>query len=207
LTGNIDNDLLIAAENGGNTLIGGQGDDTIYGSLQNGNTMNGSSGNDLLVAGLGNDTLIGGIGNDILVGGYGNDILVGGDDIDEFQFLSCKENTLSVLVGTEQVLRSDGGFGGSDIISDFSLGDRISITELGRNAVVTVTNDSFGAAVITIAGTTSNGQSAAQTITVLGIAKEQLLAPGSQAFAIFENFITTANTNNVDGISTFTISG
>jgi Ca2+-binding RTX toxin-like protein len=207
LIGNADNDLLIAANNGGNTLIGGQGDDTLYGSLQNGNTMNGSSGNDLLVGGLGNDTLVGGIGNDILVGGIGNDILVGGDDTDEFQFLSRKENTLSVFVGTEQILRSDGGFGGSDIISDFSLGDRIAITELDRNSVVTVANDSFGTAVITIVGTTSNGQTVAQTITVLGITKEQLLAPGSQAFAIYDNLITPANTTKVDGISTFIIGG
>ncbi|NJL43222.1 MAG: hypothetical protein HC935_07605 [Pseudanabaena sp. SU_2_4] len=40
--------------------MGGQGDDTLYGSLQNANAMNGSSGNDLLIAGLGNDVLLGG---------------------------------------------------------------------------------------------------------------------------------------------------
>ncbi len=207
LIGNANSDLLIASNNGGNTLLGGQGDDIIYGGFQNGNIMDGGSGNDLLIAGLGNDSLLGDRGSDILVGGIGSNDLFGGDDADEFQFLSRKDNTLSVFAGTEQILRSDGGFGGSDIIYDFSANDSITISELDRNAVVTIFNDSDGVAVITIVGTTSNGQPANQTISVLGMSREQLLAPGSEFLSIYDNPITTANTINADGISTFTVGG
>jgi Ca2+-binding RTX toxin-like protein len=205
LIGNADNDLLIAANNGGNTLIGGQGDDTIYGSLQNGNTIYGSSGNDLLLSGLGNDLLLGDRGNDILVGGIGDNDMYGGDGRDEFQFLSRKENTLSVFTGKDEILRSDGGFGGIDSINDFSSDDRITISELDRNAVVTITNNAAGAAVITVLGTAVNGQPADQVITVFGITREQLLAPGLDFIVIDNSFINTTNTVSADGISTFTV--
>ncbi len=205
LLGNADNDLLIASNNGGSTLMGGQGDDTVYGSFQNGNIINGDSGNDLLIAGLGNDVLLGDSGNDILVAGVGNDILTGGDGGDEFQFLSRRENTLSVFTGKDEILRSDGGFGGIDSIGDFSANDRITIGELDRNAVVTVTTNAVGAAVITILGTAGNGQLADQVITVFGMTREQLLAPGSDFIAINNSFINTTNTVSADGISTFIV--
>lgn len=205
LIGNANNDLLIAANNGGNTLIGGQGDDTIYGSLQNGNIMNGSSGNDLLLAGLGNDILLGDRDNDILVGGIGNNDMYGGDGRDEFQFLSRKENTLSVSTGKDEVLRSDGGFGGIDTIYDFSMDDRITIRELDRNAVLTITTNSAGAAVITVLGTAGNGQTADQVITVFGITREQILSPGVDFIAVNNSFINITNTVSTDGISTFTV--
>jgi Ca2+-binding RTX toxin-like protein len=205
LIGNADGDLLIASNLGGNILLGGQGDDILYGSLQNGNFMNGNSGSDLLVAGLGNDTMLGGSGNDTLVGGFDNNELFGGRDADEFQFLSNKENTLSVLVGAEQILRSDGGFGGSDTIQDFGIEDRITIGELDRNTVITVFNDSNGSAIITINGTAGNGQPANQTISVLGITSEQLLAPEANFLAVNGNFLTIASTTNSDGLSSFTV--
>lgn len=204
LLGNTDSDLLIASNFGGNTLLGGQGDDIIYGGLLNSNFMNGNSGDDLVVAGLGNDYMQGGSGNDTLVAGAGNNELFGGRGTDEFQFLSQEENTLSVPVGTEQILRSDGGFGGSDTIYDFGVDDRITLSELDRNTVITVFNDSSGAAVITIIGTAGNGQPANQTISVLGITREQLLSPGAKLLAIDGNFLTIDSTTNSDGLSSFT---
>jgi Ca2+-binding RTX toxin-like protein len=66
--------------NGGDaphTLIGGPGDDVLVGGNTD-DTLNGGGGNDRLVGGGGNDTLQGGAGNDQLDGGEGNDTVDGG---------------------------------------------------------------------------------------------------------------------------------
>jgi Ca2+-binding RTX toxin-like protein len=207
LGGNRGEDLLIASTNGGNTLFGGQGDDTIYGSLSNGNTMNGDIGNDVLIAGRGNDRMLGGEGNDTLIGGTGNNDMFGGVGNDQFQFFTAIDGDVSVLTGPEQVIRARGGFGGSDIINDFATGDTISISQLDRNATVSITTNAAGAAVIAITGTASNGQPTNnQTITVVGVTRDQLLAPGAQLFAVNGSFITTNNTvNDGAGSSVFTV--
>ena len=63
------------------TLIGGPGDDTLVGGNSD-DSLNGGDGNDRLAGGGGNDTLTGGAGNDQLDGGEGNDTVDGdtGDD-------------------------------------------------------------------------------------------------------------------------------
>jgi Ca2+-binding RTX toxin-like protein len=207
LGGNRGQDLLIASTNGGNTLFGGQGDDTIYGSLSNGNTMNGDLGSDVLVAGRGNDRMLGADGNDTLIGGGGNNDMFGETGNDQFQFFTAIDGDISVLTGAEQVIRSRGGFGGSDVINDFSTGDTISISQLDRNATVRVTTNDAGAAVIAITGTASDGQPTNnQTITVVGVTRDALLAPGAQLFAINGSFITTNDTvNDGAGGSVFTV--
>jgi Ca2+-binding RTX toxin-like protein len=207
LGGNRGQDLLIASTNGGNTLFGGQGDDTIYGSLSNGNTMNGDFGNDVLIAGRGTDRMLGGDGNDTLIGGTGNNDMFGGVGNDQFQFFTAIDGDITLLTGAEQVIRARGGFGGSDVINDFSTGDTISISQLDRNATVSVTTNSAGAAVIAITGTSSDGQPTnGQTITLVGVTRDQLLAPGAQLFAINGSFITTNDTvNDGAGGSVFTV--
>ena len=62
-------------------LIGGSGNDFLYGQEGDDN-LQGGSGNDYLSGWIGVDTLSGGTGNDTLIGGTGNDILNGeiGDD-------------------------------------------------------------------------------------------------------------------------------
>jgi Ca2+-binding RTX toxin-like protein len=209
LAGNKGEDLLIASTNGGNTLFGGQGDDTIYGSLSNGNTMNGDFGSDVLVAGRGNDRMLGADGNDTLIGGTGNNDMFGETGNDQFQFFTAIDGDVTVLTGPEQVIRARGGFGGSDVINDFTTGDTISISQLDRNATVTVTTNAAGAAVIAIAGTASDGQSTNnQTITVVGVTRDALLAPGAQLFAVNGTFITTNDTvNDGAGGSVFTVGG
>ncbi len=209
---------MIASTNGGNTLFGGQGDDTLYGSVSNSNTLNGDLGNDVVIAGNGGDRTIGDsdlgrAGNDTLIGGRGSDNMFGGDGSglgagnDQFQFFSAVPQDLVAFTGAEQVVRSRGGFGGSDTIFDFATGDTISISQLDRNATVSVTTNSAGAAVIAIAGTASDGTPANQTITVVGVTKDALLAPGAQLFAVNGQFITTNDTVNTgDGAtSTFTV--
>lgn len=104
--------ILYAPTAAGAMLTGGGGNDLLFGA-QNvgvgpGNTLNGGAGNDFLLGGNGNDILIGGDGDDVLVGGMGNDTLTGGAGNDVFVF-------------------GGGGADGSNVITDFSTGDRIRI--------------------------------------------------------------------------------
>ncbi|WP_019500737.1 calcium-binding protein [Pseudanabaena sp. PCC 6802] len=207
LLGNRHDDLLIASTNGGNTLFGGQAEDTLYGSVSGSNVMNGDIGHDLIVAGLGGDRMLGGEGNDSLIGGVGSDSMFGDSGADQFQFFSAIPNDLSVFIGAEQAVRSRGGFGGGDTIFDFSTGDTISISQLDRDATVSITTNPAGAAVITIAGTASSGQPANQTITVVGVTRDQLLNPGAQLLAVNGSFITSTDTVNTGDTSVFTVGG
>nr|WP_316655529.1 hypothetical protein [uncultured Gellertiella sp.] len=63
---------FINGSNEDNLLEAGKGDDTVYGN----------GGNDIVVGGAGNDHLYGGENEDILVGGLGNDTLDGGAGVD-----------------------------------------------------------------------------------------------------------------------------
>ncbi|MGZ7460218.1 LapA family giant adhesin, partial [Pseudomonas sp. Ma2-10] len=90
------------AHDGNDTLLGGAGNDILFGQ----------GGNDTLDGGKGNDILLGGTGNDTLIGGQGNDILIGGSGADTFVWKA--------------------GDTGSDVIKDFkaSEGDRIDLRDL-----------------------------------------------------------------------------
>jgi len=72
---------VITGTESSETLVGGTGDDRIYG-LNGDDTLDGGAGNDLLEGGNGNDMLIGGAGDDSLRGGVGDDVLDGGAGID-----------------------------------------------------------------------------------------------------------------------------
>ncbi|MGU9813765.1 beta strand repeat-containing protein, partial [Pseudomonas sp. LF052] len=90
------------AKDGNDTLLGGAGDDILFGQ----------GGNDYLDGGKGNDILLGGTGDDTLIGGPGNDILIGGSGADTFVWKA--------------------GDLGNDVIKDFkaSEGDRIDLKDL-----------------------------------------------------------------------------
>ena len=62
---------------GADTLVGGAGDDVIYG-FEGADTLKGGGGNDVLAGNEGNDVLQGGDGDDYLLGGAGNDTIDGG---------------------------------------------------------------------------------------------------------------------------------
>jgi Ca2+-binding RTX toxin-like protein len=64
------------------TIIGGAGNDTIYGYDSASGTLGGPGDADSLVGGLGNDLIFGGDGNDILNGQDGADAIYGGDGDD-----------------------------------------------------------------------------------------------------------------------------
>ena len=76
LTGSANADVL-AGDFRNNTIMGGGGDDKIYGGpgggvdSTNADMLHGGDGNDMIFGGAGGDTLDGGAGNDMLVGGAG----------------------------------------------------------------------------------------------------------------------------------------
>ncbi|CZF78117.1 Poly(beta-D-mannuronate) C5 epimerase 7 [Grimontia celer] len=73
--------LRAASDGIGNTLIGGNRDDSLDGNSGS-DTLEGRGGNDTLIGGGGRDTLLGGEGNDELSGDGGNDSLDGGEGND-----------------------------------------------------------------------------------------------------------------------------
>ena len=78
LTGSGMNDVL-AGDSRANTIMGGGGDDKIYGGPGGGDDMlHGDAGDDRIFGGIGTDTLRGGDGDDVLAGGMGADIFYGG---------------------------------------------------------------------------------------------------------------------------------
>ncbi|MBN9319339.1 MAG: hypothetical protein J0I28_06610, partial [Caulobacterales bacterium] len=91
-------DLPITGTTGNDFFIGSTNSDRIFG-LQGDDTIQGEAGGDQLDGGGGADTLVGGVGADMLTGGAGNDTF---------------RDTAAGLNG--------------DRITDFSLGDRIVIT-------------------------------------------------------------------------------
>lgn len=110
--------------------------DDVYLDLNNsGDTINGLAGNDQITGGAGNDIIDGGSGNDIITGAAGTDTLTGGPGADTFR------DTASGLNG--------------DRITDFSIGDRIQITDLTyatANLQLTATGISFAGGTTTIDG-------------------------------------------------------
>ncbi|WP_281868409.1 immunoglobulin-like domain-containing protein, partial [Pseudomonas sp. BR1R-5] len=93
---------VAGSNDGADTLMGGAGNDILFGQ----------GGNDTLDGGKGNDMLLGGTGNDTLIGGQGNDMLIGGSGADTFVWKS--------------------GDIGSDVIKDFKVseGDRLDLRDL-----------------------------------------------------------------------------
>lgn len=108
LVGGEGRDVMFGYFHLGATLWGQGGDDTVYGGPGD-DTLHGGRGNDGLPGGAGNDTVYGGPGDDSLNGGTGGDLLVGGPGNDTFVFR-----------------RSDG----FDAIADFQPGDRILLLDV-----------------------------------------------------------------------------
>lgn len=132
ITGNSDSDFLdfskvtltdITAINGGN------GDDTIIGSIED-NVINGGAGNDRLQGGEGADTIDGGAGNNVLNGGNGDDIL---------------------LVATKTSLNTYLGGAGFDTIQANADDAVILLTSGSLASIEAITSGGFGN--VTIAGT------------------------------------------------------
>jgi Ca2+-binding RTX toxin-like protein len=157
IIGNSEDNILVG--NGGNdTVRGGDGDDRIFGrdgndilkggddnDLLEGNQgddkLEGQDGDDILEGGDGDDILKGGEGDDILEGGAGNDLLKGGEGDDTFVFKPD--------FGNDRITGFDANpSGGQDSIdlsgfgitaADFA--DRVEITDVGADTLVTIDGD------------------------------------------------------------------
>ncbi|MEM1150793.1 MAG: Hint domain-containing protein [Pseudomonadota bacterium] len=147
--GGVGDDSLTTGE-GDDTLYGGAGDDRLANSAGD-DILSGDEGNDELIASLGDDTLYGGEGNDTLYGGVDDDALYGGED-DDTLFGGAGEDVLFGGEGDDTLHAGDGNetltggddadlfvlsaSGGSDTITDFSLGedllDSSALTDVGN---------------------------------------------------------------------------
>ena len=83
LMGSANADVL-AGDFRDNTIMGGDGDDKIYGGPGGGDGMGDDSNEDTLMGEGGDDMIWGGAGNDMLFGGDGDDMLVGGAGVDTY---------------------------------------------------------------------------------------------------------------------------
>ncbi|MGD1805555.1 PQQ-dependent sugar dehydrogenase [Dapis sp. BLCC M126] len=111
INGNRDND----------TIIGNQGNDTIFGG-KNSDSIFGGDGDDFLSGNLGNDAILGDAGNDILRGGKEDDFLNGGTGNDSL-YGDLGIDTLTGGNGADVFFLSQE----ADIITDFSIGDRLDL--------------------------------------------------------------------------------
>lgn len=82
-------------------LVGGTGDDTIYG-LDDDDTLAGGDGNDVLFGGIDEDLLRGDAGDDTFTGGIGRDTLFGGADRDTFLVGSQADGARDFVNGNEE---------------------------------------------------------------------------------------------------------
>jgi Ca2+-binding RTX toxin-like protein len=128
LYGGQDNDRLVLGDSGGfaqgnkgddsitgghgaETLLGGQGDDTIASTstdfdTDGANFLNGNLGNDSIHAGNGADQIFGEAGNDTVAAGYGDNFVDGGDG----------DDSLGAQLGANTIF----GGNGNDTISAYS---------------------------------------------------------------------------------------
>ena len=90
----IDDAVVTPIEAGNDTILGGEGDDTIFGQ----------GGNDSLDGGEGDDQIEGGDGQDTITSGGGNDRAEGGQGSDLFNFTSGGDHT---IVGGEDADGTD----------------------------------------------------------------------------------------------------
>ncbi len=99
-------DVTSYLESPGVTLVGGAGDDSLYGGGAN-DTLEGDEGADFLSGGGGNDTLTGSSGRDRLFGGPGNDTIEGRNGSDIIN-AGAGNDVVSGGNGNDQVIAGTG---------------------------------------------------------------------------------------------------
>ncbi|GAA6207333.1 hypothetical protein NBRC116601_06260 [Cognatishimia sp. WU-CL00825] len=99
---------------GDDSILAGDGNDTVYGNLGN-DSIDGGQGDDFLIGDQGDDTLVGGAGNDSMIGGEGDDLFLGGDGNDTVE-TSAGNDVFYGGAGDDRVngdLGNDELFGGT----------------------------------------------------------------------------------------------
>ncbi len=126
LTGSSHADIL-AGDSRDNTIMGGGGDDRLYGGPGGGDDMlHGGGGNDTMFGGLGDDTLDGGDGNDVFWGNGGSNTYIGGLGNDAFHLLNVGDGAASTDGSAGIVEGEDEGM--NDIISFARMKDEVVYT-------------------------------------------------------------------------------
>jgi hypothetical protein len=100
--------IYAEASAGNDTLLGGSGNDSLYGD-DGADSLSGGAGDDRMFGGDGSDTLQGGVGNDSLFGGAGKDLLEGG----------AGDDSLTGGAGADTFVLN--GAGGADLVTDFDM--------------------------------------------------------------------------------------
>ncbi|RDJ22282.1 hypothetical protein DWF00_24015 [Bosea caraganae] len=117
---------------GSDTLTGGAGDDALAGSAGN-DALNGGSGDDSLDGGADDDTLAGGSGDDHLLGGLGNDVISAGSGDDHIEG-GAGNDVLTGGSGSDNFVFA-AGFG-NDTITDFAAsGSTTDVIEFSTDVV------------------------------------------------------------------------
>ncbi len=112
--GNGSDQWISSNTTGNETVLGGNGDDSIFSGTGD-DVLGGGNGNDLISTAGGNNTISGGNGDDTLVGGGGND-LISGDNGNDSIAGGGGNDTLIGGNGDDQLFGGDGQdvlFGGS----------------------------------------------------------------------------------------------
>ena len=125
---------------GNDSLLGGIGNDTLFGNGGN-DTLLGEADDDRLDGGVGADSLIGGTGNDLLDGGLGADSMVGGAGNDTF------------IVDNSGDIVSEAASGGTDTVLtsvsySLSAGVEVEILQLTGAGISSLGGNEFGQTLI-----------------------------------------------------------
>ena len=131
--------IKITGNTNDNTILGGAGKDSIYGTKGNdyidggGNhdKLYGGEGDDEINGGTANDLLDGGAGDDTLWGGVGNDTLTGGNGADTFIYSGGKDVITDYVSGKDKISL------GADISSTAFSGKDVVLT-IDKNNILTI---------------------------------------------------------------------
>jgi Ca2+-binding RTX toxin-like protein len=140
-------DLLFINGQGASTVLGDTGSDTVFASDGGGLYKGGTAGNNLLIGGFGTATLQAGGNNDslsaagsnpqALIAASGNETLngAGASGADTF-YAGTGNATITLGLGNDTVVFTNGSAGGTDIVNGFSSGpDKIQLDGYPSNEV------------------------------------------------------------------------
>ena len=174
VSGFIGNDTIDASGNGAAfSLQGAQGDDLLIGGFGN-DTIFGGNGDDAIFGDDGNDLLLGGLGVDSIFGGAGNDTLIGNQSGD---FLDGGEGSDVYMIEGADVI-ADTGTGADDF-------DRAQISAAGGVAIAVGSWTGVERINGFIGNDTIDATGATAALTLDGSAGDDLLIGGSGDDTLF----------------------
>ena len=178
---------------GQNTLIGGGGNDIIYGGTgpNSHNTIYGGTGNDLIYGGPNGDLLFGGVGNESIYGGSGNDTIYGGTGN---QLLDGGDGNNFIYGGTGQQTLVGGN--GDDYFQTGIGNEVIEGGAVGNNLLVQTANANQTLTSSTLSGLGNDVYSNIQQISLTGGA-----SPHTFDVSGFTGAVTLTSVNGNDSVA------